>query len=292
MLARKQPGHCASCGSDAGRTQSQQEDFGEPMPILRIIAIVAIAALAVAVPAEAAPLSARDVCTRWSSMKPMRSIVACSEVIRAEPEAAWAYLNRGLAHGAGGDSEREIADYTRALSFDPTLISALQNRGIAHFDRGDFGDAVNDLAKTFSSTGDPFAMLYLYLARTRGGASDAATELEKNADKLVASGAWPAPVVELYLGKKQMPAVLTAATTPEQKCQAHFYTAEWLALDQSKIEESVKPLRLAAGTCARDAIEFASALAELKRLGIGPPKPKPVAPTARAAAPVVPVPAR
>lgn len=258
--------------------------------MLRIVATVVIATFACFGPALAAPLKPQEICARWASMKPMRSIVACSEVIRTEPEAAWAYLNRGLAHGAGGDSEREIADYTRALSFDPTLTSALLNRGIAHFDRGDFGDAATDLAKVVSKTGDAYAMLYLFLARSRGGVADAATEFETSAAKLTASGAWPAPIVELYLGKKQPPAVVAAATTPEQKCQAQFYTAEWFALGDGKAD-ATKPLRMAAGICARDSIEFNSALAELKRLGIGPPRPKPAAQPAAAPAAATPAPA-
>ncbi|OQW58715.1 MAG: hypothetical protein A4S14_06700 [Proteobacteria bacterium SG_bin9] len=227
-----------------------------------------------------APLKPQDICAKWATMTPMRLIVACSEVIRNDPNAAWAYLNRGIAHGASGDTTRELADYNKAIELDPKLANAYQNRAVIAFNNGEFASAAADFAKAVELNRDAYAVLFLHLAKAHGGET-ATTELEANAAKLKVSD-WPYPVAELLLGKKTPTAVLTAATTREQKCEAQFYIGEFHAITSDKAAAE-KPLRLAAGLCAKDAVEFTAAIAELKRLGFGPPKPRPARPAAAAA---------
>lgn len=213
----------------------------------------------------------------------MRLIVACSEVIRNDPNAAWAHLNRGIAHGAGGDTTRELADYNKAIELNPKLANAYQNRAVLAFNNGEFAAAAADFAKTVELSGDAYAILFLHLAKARAGET-ATTELEANTAKLKA-GNWPYPVAELLLGKKMPAAVLTAATTREQRCEAQFYIGEFHAITNDNASAE-KPLRFAAGLCAKDAVEFTAAIAELKRLGFGPPKPRPArAPAGQAAGP-------
>lgn len=212
----------------------------------------------------------------------MRLIVACSEVIRNDPNAAWAHLNRGIAHGAGGDTTRELADYNKAIELNPKLANAYQNRGVIAFNNGEFAAAATDFAKTVELNGDAYAVLFLHLAKARGG-DTATTELEANAAKLK-PGDWPYPMVELLLGKKPPAAALTAAKTREQKCEAQFYIGEFHAITNDK-EAAEKPLRLAASLCAKDAVEFNATIAELKRLGFGPPKPRPARPPRAAGGP-------
>lgn len=231
----------------------------------------------------------QDICARWAAMPPMRLIVACSEVIRNDPNAAWAHLNRGIAHGAGGDTTRELADYNKAIELDPKLANAYQNRGVIAFNNGEFSTAATDFAKTVGLNGDAYAVLFLHLAKARGG-DTATTELEANAAKLKAAD-WPYPLVELYLGKKTPAAALTAATTREQKCEAQFHIGEFHAIANDK-PAAEKPLRLAASLCAKDTVEFGAAIAELKQLGFGPPKPRPARPRAAPAGAQAPPPAR
>lgn len=235
-----------------------------------------------------APMKPQDICAKWTTMPPMRLIVACSEVIGANPNAAWAYLNRGLAHGAGGDSTREAADYTKAIELNPKLANAWQNRGVIAFNNGEFAAAAADFGKAVSLNDDPYAVLFLHLAKARGGDA-ATTELEANAAKLKA-GDWPTPVLELYLGKRTPAALLTAATTREQKCEAQFHIGEFHAIANNKAAAE-KPLRLAARLCTKDTVEFGSALAELKNLGFGP-KPRPARPPASPGGSPAPPPAR
>lgn len=232
-------------------------------------------------PRRPAPMKPQDICAKWAIMPPMRLIVACSEVIRNDPNAAWAHLNRGIAHGAGGDTTRELADYNKAIELDPKLANAYQNRGVIAFNNGEFAKAAADFAKTVSLSGDPHAVLFLHLAKARSG-DTGITELEANATKLKA-GEWPYPIVDLHLGKKTPAAALTAATTREQKCEAQFHIGEFHAIANDKAAAE-KPLRLAAGLCGRDTVEFGAAIAELKHLGFGPPKPRTARPPRNAGA--------
>lgn len=249
---------------------------------------------ALAAPARArVPLKPQDICAKWETMKPMQLIVACSEVIGSDPNAAWAHLNRGLAHGAGGDTTRELADYNKALELNPKLANAWQNRGVIAFNSGEFATAAADFAKAVSLSGDVYAILFLYLARARSGetaTNELTAELEANAAKLK-DESWPHPVAELLLGKMPPAAVLKAAKTREQKCEAQFYIGEFHAIANNKAAAE-RPLRLAAGLCAKDTIEFGAAIAELKQLGFGL-KPRPARPAPAPSGPQpAPTPAR
>lgn len=236
-----------------------------------------------AAPARArVQLKPHDICAKWDTMKPMQLIVACSEVIGGDPNAAWAHLNRGIAHGAGGDTARELADYNKAIELNPKLANAWQNRGAIAFNNGEFSAAAAYFARAVSLSGDAYAILFLHLAKSRGGET-ATAELEANAAKLKAES-WPYPLAELLLGKMPPAAVLKAAKTREQKCEAQFYIGEFHAIANDKAAAE-KPLRLAAGLCAKDTIEFGAAIAELKQLGFGPPKPRPARPAGAQPAP-------
>lgn len=224
-----------------------------------------------------------DDCKKWETAAPEALIEACSEAIKADGKAAWAYLNRGIAYGASGKSDEEIADYGKAIELDPKLANAWQNRGVARFDRGEFTEAADDLARAVAINTDPYGMLFLHLARVRGGTRGTA-ELEANAAKLSVAANWPYAAIQLFLGRRTIPAVRSAAVTKEHRCEAQFYTGEWL-LTVDKKPEALRPLRLAATLCAKGTIELNSTLAELKRLGADAAPARPAA--VRASAPAV-----
>src|SRR5215470_18207788 len=61
------------------------------------------------------------------------SIKGCTAIIASNPQAGWAYFNRGNAYRARGDSERAIADFSKAIELDPKGgADALFNRGEAY----------------------------------------------------------------------------------------------------------------------------------------------------------------
>jgi hypothetical protein len=59
--------------------------------------------------------------------------------------------------------------------------------------------------------------------------------------------------------------MLDAASKPDDRCEAQFYSGEWYIL-QNKPAEAGATMRKAMETCPKDFIEYAAAQAELKRL--------------------------
>src|SRR5204863_6387579 len=57
---------------------------------------------------------------------------------------AAAYTNRGIAKLQKSDWDGAIADFDRALQFDPKLAQAYANRGDAKTEKGDFDGAIAD----------------------------------------------------------------------------------------------------------------------------------------------------
>ena len=193
-----------------------------------------------------------------------------TRALELNPQDAKAYNNRGNAKQDKGDLDGALADYTRALELNPKHASAYYNRGVARFVKGEMAAAAADFARAQELKANAYAVLWLYLARTRSGA-DGNNELTVNAASLD-TAQWPAPVLALYLGKGTPQSLLTAATHPdpkiqsEQRCEAHFYLAEWHLLKNKKTE-AVPLLRVAADQCPKGSLERAGAVYELKRLG-------------------------
>jgi uncharacterized caspase-like protein len=92
----------------------------------------------------------------------------------------------------------------------------------------------------------------------------AAAELEVNAGRLKTKE-WPFAVIELYLGRRSLELTLDAASKPDERCEAQFFSGEWYVL-QNKPAEAGAALRKAVETCPKAWVEYAAAQAELKRL--------------------------
>src|SRR5580700_6801725 len=102
------------------------------------------AAIAVIVLASAAGALADAQTECDSEVAPDQAIIACSQVIKVDSRAAWAYFKRGDAYQAKGKLDRAIADYDTAIALDPKYVAAYHNRGVAHKDKGDFDRAIAD----------------------------------------------------------------------------------------------------------------------------------------------------
>jgi hypothetical protein len=111
-------------------------------------------------------------------------------------------------------------------------------------------------------------MLYRYLAQSRAGEADAFPELEANANRLT-SKEWPYAVIELYLGRRTYEATLDG-NTPERRCEAQFYFAEWLAL-KSGAAEAETELKGIIDSCPQTSRAYKDAVAELTRSRSGAP---------------------
>ena len=106
----------------------------------------------------------------------------------------------------------------------------------------------------------------VWLAAARGHAkTDARSELAAEADKLQGKD-WPFPLVEFLLERRSIDQAMTAAGTPEQRCDAAFHIGQWrIARDER--DSAVAYMKAAARDCEKGGVEALVAGAELKRLG-------------------------
>ena len=199
-----------------------------------------------------------------------RAIQDFNEAIRLDPKNASAFNNRGNAYRNKQDYDRAIQDFNDAIRLDPKNISAYLSKGYTLVIVGRFNEAQQSFSKYIEL--DPkshYAVLYLYLARARGGAKDL-KELQTNADKLNLSD-WPGPIVKFYMGTVTSADLLAAAKSPdtkkerEQSCEANFYIGEQ-ALIQGDPTAAVKFFKATLATGATSFVEYQSAEAELRRL--------------------------
>jgi tetratricopeptide (TPR) repeat protein len=198
---------------------------------------------------------------------PDHTIAGCTALIKSGRDLlATDYYNRGIAWRRKGDIDRSIADYTEAIRIDPNHTGAYKNRGRANFFAGNYDAAASDLARGVQEApDDAYAVVWLYLARARSGSKGAAAELETKAAKLSKQSDWPYPVAELFLGRRPPEATLSAPSTQDDRCEAHFYVGEWHLL-QGNPATAAAILKIAADSCPKNFIEYTGAQAELNRL--------------------------
>jgi tetratricopeptide (TPR) repeat protein len=94
-----------------------------------------------------AGLSDRAAADDWTDCKfsvPEKRIAACTRIVSRRDEGperiALAHTYRGSAYRGRDDTERAIADYTKAMELDPKR--AAYNRGLVHITRGEHDQAI------------------------------------------------------------------------------------------------------------------------------------------------------
>ena len=78
------------------------------------------------------------------------AVKLCNEVIALDPNYDKAYYIRGIAYDDLNDSDRAIADYTKAIALDPNFAVAYYNRGRAYDDLKDYNSAIADYTKAIA----------------------------------------------------------------------------------------------------------------------------------------------
>src|SRR5947208_16912505 len=105
------------------------------------------AAIAVIVLASATGALADAQTECGSENAPDQTIIACSQFIKVDSRAAWAYFKRGNAYQFKGELDRAIADYGEAIALDPKVAPAYNHRGHAYQAKGDLDRAIADRDK-------------------------------------------------------------------------------------------------------------------------------------------------
>jgi tetratricopeptide (TPR) repeat protein len=93
-----------------------------------------------------------------------KSIAACNEALKIEPNCSAAYYVRGFAHRYMEEYELAILDFTRTVEIDPKYAAAYYGRAISFAYLGDYKNALSDFDAAI--TIDPkYADAYLNRAR-------------------------------------------------------------------------------------------------------------------------------
>jgi len=197
-------------------------------------------------------------------------LVAAVFIQGRDPKYAKAYYDRGRAYYANGQLDRAIADYSEAIRLDPKYALAYIDRSLAYLYGGSIAKALTDASR--ASEIDPKNAHYALWVDVVGQRNNVPSRLRQAISKIDMT-AWPAPVIDMFLGQMTPAAVLAAADDPDadkkkdKVCVANFYSAE-LALRQAAKDEAIRLFRLAATDCPQDSAEVDFAHAELNALGV------------------------
>lgn len=200
-----------------------------------------------------------------------RAIQDYDQSIRLDSGSALTFNNRGRAHHFRENYAQAIKDYEEAIELNPDYALAFYNRGLARFDQGLYVGSVPDFVRAFSlDPANPYRAIGLYLAKARAG--DADREGLQNNTRQLNRARWPGPIVALYLGQLAPQALLEAARDPdpglqrERLCEASFYAGQHFMIAGQR-DAAVRMFQAAVATGVTSFYEYASAKAELRRLG-------------------------
>jgi len=198
-----------------------------------------------------------------------RAIADYSAAIQLSPQDPRAHIGRAVELTLQGDYKRAIADYENVIRLDPKSMTGYFGRGRARFYAGDFLPAASDFLRAHQLDPSIYTALWIHLARKRADIPGERTLAQEAGTS--GAGAWPSPIVGLYLGSTTPEAVQKAAVHLEakrhrdQRCEAAFYIAQWHLLRGAR-EPAAQLLRDAGSTCPSAFIEHEGAVAELRRL--------------------------
>jgi len=201
-----------------------------------------------------------------------KAIADYNAAIELLPDYVAAYHGRATAYRDKEMTEKAIADLDTAIRIAPDDAFAYENRGRAYLHLGKADAAVNDMVKALSlAPTDSYAVLWLHFAR-RSAKQDDAAEFSQNVAKLD-HAEWPAPILDLFLGKVDPQSVQAAASAVpdptkrrEQICEADFYVGAY-QLFRGASSDAKQLFKASVETCPVYFLEAEAARAQLKRLG-------------------------
>jgi lipoprotein NlpI len=202
------------------------------------------------------------------------AIADFGEAIGLDPKYAHAYYNRGNVYGDDkGDLSRAIADFSEAIRLNPYYIAAYFSRARAYLYSGDAVQALPDIERAAAlNPKDAYSALWFDNIAQRNNVPSRLAQSISTIDMTV----WPAPVIELYLGRQTQAGVLSVAGSADGDkrkglvCEANFYGGELALRKKDSTDEAVRLLRSAATDCPPEFTESLAAKAELKALGVAP----------------------
>jgi lipoprotein NlpI len=229
--------------------------------------------------ANAAVLAARDGRYEDAIMLFTNAINSDELSLRSRAQA---YAYRGIAEATVGDYERAKEDLNSAVVLDSDYnADAFAFRGYFRMVMGEPKEGATDLAKSAELLIWPYNVMWLYLARAKGGIPDdgdhslaknaAILDSQKAQDGSTGLSRWPGVVVKYMMGQGKPEEVRKAAKEgdpsrlSERVCDVDFYFAE-LELAHGNAAAAKPMLQNAAAKCPFASFERMGATAELSRM--------------------------
>jgi tetratricopeptide (TPR) repeat protein len=202
-----------------------------------------------------------------SEVSPDLTIRGCTAVLQFGASAS-TFNKRAQAYYSKHEYDQAITDFTKAIKLEPSSAT-FRFRGRAYSAKGDYNRAFADWTQSVELVRTPGAtaywLLWSYLASARMGKIETSDLAAGTPLTHLISGDWPKPIIEFYLGQRSDREMMSAATNPDELCEAHFYLGEWYLVHDSRAA-AIPELRIAASTCVKDFYEYDGAVAELRRL--------------------------
>jgi lipoprotein NlpI len=198
-----------------------------------------------------------------------RAITDFDAAIQLKADDPVPYHARAIELAVKGDYPRAIADFDKALQLNPKAQGVHFARGRTRFYMADFTRAANDLETAFDARPNVYTALWLFLARSHGGAPDADDQLERDTRRIRAG--WPAPLIALYMGRTDPSSVMAATASGdgtrrnEMRCEAAFYVAQSHLIKGERARAQTL-LQGVLNDCPKNLLEYEGTMAELRRL--------------------------
>ena len=152
----------------------------------------------------------------------------------------------------------------------PKSLSGQFGLGYTDYMLGNYAAAEQEL-QTASDLSPAYAysLLWLHLARMRQGKNDRADFAQRAAK--VSMTAWPAPVLQYFLGQIYEAGVITASLDPDplkdsdQECETKFYIGEDQLIHNNPARALLN-FKYAAGICPKRYVEYGATVGELAHM--------------------------
>jgi tetratricopeptide (TPR) repeat protein len=200
-----------------------------------------------------------------------KAIATHDEAVAKFPKASVVYLNRAEAYMTKGDAKLALADLDWAIALDGETAPVLGMRALLNFEIGEFAAAAVDFRSAWAL--DPeqtmvpkaYVPIWVQLTLARSDAKAARQALVEMQAK-VDQTEWPAPIARMLLGEITVAALLQAATSNDEACEAHFYIGQY-HLQRREQAPGIAAMKKALETCPETFFEYRGAKAELARGG-------------------------
>lgn len=123
--------------------------------------------------------------------------------------------------------------YDRASKLFPDSSRVFMFRGLTSWQLGEPAAAIDDLTRSLNLNPESdYPRLFLWLLHRQAGHTKRAKSVLSSAEGATDTPPWEAALVQYYAGEMSRKEILAAATDAREKCEAYYYIAEKVLLEQ------------------------------------------------------------